>query len=446
MHFRLRRHLCSALFSMDRSIALECVSGTKEMADNPIPLVIVEGFLGSAGAAMGSKFAEYLDRGSKEHPSRRTLFASVGPVSSLHDRACELFYTLLGGAVDYGEGHAEAHGHQRYGRVVDNALYPSWSLDSPLHFLGHSMGGPTIVKLQSLMAAGFFGDRGHPDMVLSLTAVSAPFRGTQLVYALGERTDSAPAVRPFSAGAILSRIIHVLSYLSPLLPAALDLHAESRCLSYRDASLPSLWRQLCKSDWAQSRDATPYDATFQAAEEREVDGEGQPHQRTFYRSYSASLRHTERDRSYRDFIANILSPLYISSLIMSSFNFSVLQPTTLAIVASVSSSGTEARYPDRPPENDSPGREHYYWENDGVVPVFSQFHPFGCSTALCRHHSKRTHTVTGRPYPGIWCVYALEDASHFSIAPFWWGSRRQRAFWLELGNWLWAIDHHRLIL
>ncbi|KAG1757118.1 alpha beta-hydrolase [Suillus lakei] len=396
---------------MDCLIAPECVSGTEAMADDPIPLVIVEGFLGSAGAAMGYKFAEYLDKGNT---SRKTMFASVGPVSSLHDRACELFYTLLGGAVDYGEDHAEAHGHQRFGRVVDDALYPSWSLDNPLHFLGHSMGGPTIIKLQSLMAAGFFGDCGHPDMILSLsswyvpwryTTLSAPFRGTQLVYALGERTDSAPAVRPFSAGALLSRIIHVLSYLSPLLPAALDLHVESRPLQERLGTEP---------------DATPYDATFQAAEEREVDGEGQPHQMTFYRSYTASLRHTERDRSCRNFIANILSPLYISSLVMSSFNFSVLQPTP-AIVAS-------AGYP-------STGGEHCYWENDGVVPVFSQFHPFRCSTALCRHHSKRIHT--GIPYPGI---------CHFSIAPFWWGSRRQRAFWLELGHWLRAIDHQRLIL
>ncbi|KAG1754828.1 alpha beta-hydrolase [Suillus paluster] len=431
-------------------VAPENVSGSKARADDPIPLVIVEGFLGSAGAAMGSKCAEYLNKGSK-NPSRRILFASVGPVSSLHDRACELFYALLGGTVDYGEDHAEAYGHQRYGRVVEVALYPSWSLDNPLHFLGHSMGGPTIVKLQSLMAAGFFGDRGHPDMVLSLTAVSSPFRGTQLVYALGERTDSPPAVRPFSAGDILSKLIHILSYLSPLLPAALDLHAESRRLSYRDASLPSLWQQLCKSDWAQSRDATPYDATFQAAEEREMIGEGQPHQRTFYRSYAASLRHTERDRSYRASIVNIISPLYYSSLVVSSFNFSVLQPTP-AIVASVSSSGrrdTDSGCPSSSPGNDSTGCEHFYWENDGVVPVFSQFHPFGCRHGqilnvlhqyrILSDIIRRGYIAIGQ-YPGIWCVYALENASHFSIAPFWWGSRRQRAFWLELGNWLRAID------
>lgn len=58
VHLPLRRHLCGASFPIDRSIAMECVSGIKAMADNPIPLVIVEGFLASASAAMGCKGSE----------------------------------------------------------------------------------------------------------------------------------------------------------------------------------------------------------------------------------------------------------------------------------------------------------------------------------------------------------------------------------------------------
>ncbi|KAG2044496.1 hypothetical protein BDR03DRAFT_241839 [Suillus americanus] len=46
----------------------------------------------------GIRLSEYFDNVSKGNPSRKTLFAGVGPVSSLHDRACELFYALLGGA------------------------------------------------------------------------------------------------------------------------------------------------------------------------------------------------------------------------------------------------------------------------------------------------------------------------------------------------------------
>lgn len=160
--------------------------------------------------------------------------------------------------------------------------------------------------MQQLMKIGFFGSQFHPDMVLSLTAgsfpvihtdlhswwylvVSSPFRGTHIVYALGERTDAAPSVRPFSLGSVIAKTVHIFSYLSPLLPRFLDMHSEARVLSYRDASPTSLWRQLRKSDWAESYDATPYDMTFQATADREASLEGLPHPHTFYRSYCAAL-------------------------------------------------------------------------------------------------------------------------------------------------------------
>lgn len=85
---------------------------------------------------------------------------SVGPVSSLHDRACELFYLLVGGIgtfvsssstgmimtdrgiVDYGEQHSKENAHERLGRTYETGLYPEWSVDRPLHFLGHSIVRP----------------------------------------------------------------------------------------------------------------------------------------------------------------------------------------------------------------------------------------------------------------------------------------------------------------
>ena len=38
------------------------------------------------------------------------------PTGSLHDRACEVFYELFGGTVDYGQEHSEFHKHERFGR------------------------------------------------------------------------------------------------------------------------------------------------------------------------------------------------------------------------------------------------------------------------------------------------------------------------------------------
>lgn len=120
-------------------------------------------------------------------------------------------------------------------------------------------------------------------------SVCSPFRGTQLVYTLGERTDAAPSVRPFSIGSALTKGIHLLCYLSPLTSPLLDLRAESRALSFRELSLTSLLRQLWRSDWAESRDALPFDVTFEAADEREGRGEGGLCEGTFYRSYVACM-------------------------------------------------------------------------------------------------------------------------------------------------------------
>lgn len=128
-----------------------------------------------------------------------------------------------------------------------------------------------------------------PSSRLNSLAVSAPFRGTQLVYTLGERLDAAPAVRPFSAGSLVAKGIHLVTFFSPLLPRVLDLHAESRLLSFRDISFATFLKQVWKSDWAESRDATPFDVTFEAADERESELEGEPHPMTFYQSYVACM-------------------------------------------------------------------------------------------------------------------------------------------------------------
>ncbi|EGO05304.1 hypothetical protein SERLA73DRAFT_118865 [Serpula lacrymans var. lacrymans S7.3] len=340
-----------------------CEVGVPRPQDEPIPVVIVDGFLGGTGALLWGNFEHYLNIGHEDSglKKRRTIFVrcvlqtrqasrvtftktlfwkSVGPVSSLHDRACELFYALCGGTVDYGEQHALEHGHSRYGRTNQEGLYPEWSTGRPLHFLGHSMGGPTIVKLQWLMHTGFFGTHVHPDMVLSVTAISSPLRGTQLVYILGERIDAAPAVRPLSLGTALSKIVHIISFFSPPTHSPFDFHSESRKLSYRETSWKSFWKQLKKSDWAESRDAAPFDVTFEAADEREAVFEGIPNKNSFYRAYAAEMVNLQVlksfvvDNNLEDWkgtrrlfaVLDIFSPLYLSSRFMASFDFSSLQP------------------------------------------------------------------------------------------------------------------------
>ncbi|KAI9065880.1 alpha/beta-hydrolase [Trametes sanguinea] len=430
---------------------------------DPTPLVIVEGFLSSAGAVVWGNFEEHSNYAclSKGERNRRTLFASVGPVSSLHDRACELFYLLVGGTVDYGAIHSRENGHGQFGRTYEKGLYPEWSTEHPLHFLGHSMGGPTIIKLQWLLRTGFFGKSYSADMIMSVNTVSSPFRGTQLVYSLGEDTRNAPAVRRFSPGDILTKSVHIAAYLSPILPRILDFHADARSLSFREATVGSFLRQLRKSDWAESRDATPYDATFEAADEREAVGEGFVNPGTYYRSYCATLSDEDDAESSTLFsprawlLKAITWPLRRSADVVANFDFSTLRPipafmATVAAAARASKVRSEAVIEDGVIDV-ARGGDYLSLSlraNDSVVPLFSQWHPFECRSTRCRHFS-HDHNILNEsekaryscpPEAGIWYVHHIADAHHFSIVPFWLGTRSQKAFWLDLGHWLRAID------
>ncbi|TFK94409.1 alpha/beta-hydrolase [Polyporus arcularius HHB13444] len=424
-----------------------------------VPLVVVEGFLSGAGALVWGNF-NYACRSNGEK-DRRTIFAVVGPVSSLHDRACELFYSLVGGTVDYGEKHAEEYGHDRFGRTHEVGLYPDWSVDHPLHFLGHSLGGQTIIKLQWMLSTGFFGRRYHPDMILSVNTVSTPFRGTQLVYALGEETQHAPDVRPFSAGDLLAKGVHIAAYLSPLLPSFLDPRVDYRKFSYRHTSFTSFLGQLWKSDWAESRDAAPYDVTFDAASDREAMEEGAVNANTYYRSYCATMVNSSSpstSRATTSLVQKMLAwPLYFSSWTIASFPFSSLRPipafvSTLASAYSASIHSEKIQTQDGTIDVDRAGSylSTALRANDGVVPLFSQWHPFECKFTSCRHvsHSDSIlgwdETRYGRPPDaGVWHVHHLEDAHHLSIAPFWLGTAEQEAFWKDMGHWLRCIDEVR---
>ncbi|KAI1788803.1 alpha/beta-hydrolase [Ganoderma leucocontextum] len=435
---------------------------------DPVPLVIVEGFLGSAGALIWGNFEQHSNHACQTNGERdrRTIFASVGPVSSLHDRACELFYSLVGGIVDYGAKHSHGNGHGRYGRTYAEGLYSEWSAEQPLHFLGHSMGGPTIIKLQWLIATGFFGKKYLPDMILSVNTVSAPFRGTQLVYILGEDTRDVPNVRPFSVGNFLAKGIHVASYLSPVLPRFLDLHIEARGLSFYDSSLTSFLKQLWRSDWAESRDATPYDTTFNAADEREAAQEGVIHPNTYYRSYCATLNHTHSPTSTTPRTPTLLQrvsgwPLYATSRAISSFRFSTLRPVpalleTIFSTKLDSSHDGEARLEDGLVNMDEGGAylSDALRANDGIVPLFSQWHPYDCKYTRCMHFSHAESILDSdgtsdqsrydeSPEAGIWHVHHLENTHHFSIAPIWLATQSQKAFWTDLGHWLRAIEDGR---
>jgi triacylglycerol lipase len=126
---------------------------------NEYPIVLVHGMCGwGRDELFGQKFRyfggakgdiqEYLKSQGYE-----TFTASVGPISSNWDRACELYAYLVGGVVDYGAVHSAKYGHARYGRSYPGVVRQV-SESNKIHLIGHSMGGPTSRMLVQLLEHG----------------------------------------------------------------------------------------------------------------------------------------------------------------------------------------------------------------------------------------------------------------------------------------------------
>ncbi|WOK93602.1 hypothetical protein Cni_G02302 [Canna indica] len=146
---------------------------------SPPPIVLVHGIFGFGKGRLGglSYFA------GAEKKDERVLVPDLGSLTSIHDRARELFYYLKGGQVDYGEEHSRHFGHSQFGKIYEQGHYPSWDEDNPIHFVGHSAGAQVVRVLQQMLAdKAFRGYDTSEDWVLSITSLSGALNGTTRTY------------------------------------------------------------------------------------------------------------------------------------------------------------------------------------------------------------------------------------------------------------------------
>lgn len=134
-----------------------------------------------------------------------TYAASMGPVSSAWDRACELYAQLTGTRVDYGAAHAKEHNHDRYGETYQKALMEQWTKERAIILIGHSFGGATIRLFAQLCEEGSKAERDAKQDKLSplfagkekgkikaIVTLAAPHNGTTaLEPAIAEDTSMA---------------------------------------------------------------------------------------------------------------------------------------------------------------------------------------------------------------------------------------------------------------
>eukprot|EP00960_Hanusia_phi_P059511 764193-Hanusia_phi.AAC.2 len=266
------------------------------------PLVLVPGFLAPSapkrGDGGGGGWYRYWGEITADNFSSRPLL-NVWPCgfASLHDRACEVFYQIKGGRVDYGEEHSRKFGHARYGRT-HKGLFRQWSSENPIHVLGHSLGGATVRYLQHLLQARAFpGHETDADWILSLSALSAPLNGTLTTYALGEEEEAPPRVKRLSPGSILGSLVHVFAMAGGRL-LGYELGLEQWQLSWREVGAREAMRRLVRSvmvhsELVEEEDNAAYDTTMHAMKaHNEQMGGGHPS--CFYFSFVGTSRDANR--------------------------------------------------------------------------------------------------------------------------------------------------------
>lgn len=105
--------------------------------------------------------------------------ASVGPMSSAWDQACELYAQLTGKAIDYGVVHSKKFSHERYGREYKKSIIRNFDEDKEnirLHLIGHSYGGACVKTFTHLMT------NGAPEEVSACEDASELFKGGKEHY------------------------------------------------------------------------------------------------------------------------------------------------------------------------------------------------------------------------------------------------------------------------
>ena len=211
---KTRRFLCLLLtLVLALSLCVIPAAAADEQTRSDDPVVFVHGLFGWGqrdkifrimpywGMTTGS-LPDYLATQGYE-----TYAASVGPLSSAWDRACELYAQLVGARTDYGVKHAQDFGHERYGIDYETPLFDGWGTERAVNLVGHSFGGATTrlfleiltngcpEEVAAAKAAGvepspfFLGGKG--GWVHSLTAIAAPHNGTTFIESNGTIMDVA---------------------------------------------------------------------------------------------------------------------------------------------------------------------------------------------------------------------------------------------------------------
>lgn len=211
--------------------------------------------------------------------------ASVGPVSSFHDRACELAAQIKGTRVDYGRKHAAAFDHARYSDDFSGrGFHPDWSKDNPVHLVGHSAGAHTILRLQYLLSRDYWGWGSCENWVKSVNTISGVLNGSTFPYFLGSSKQTG-LINEGSFGNLLVKAVKLIAiFTGGNSDLSYDWNLDHWGLGrIKGESLKEFIGRLNKSGFGRGKDNLAYDLTLQGCFEANQQVKTFPN--TFYFSY-----------------------------------------------------------------------------------------------------------------------------------------------------------------
>lgn len=358
------------------------------------PVVLCHGIFGwGEGSLAGIPYFRHAHKIASQEG--RLIFApSLGPLASLHDQACNLFYHVYGGRVDYGEKHSSKYNHDRYGDEYDG-WYPEWSSKKPLDFVAHSMGGEVCRMLQYLLEIKAFrnkkGKKIHTNAnwIKSITTISSPHNGSTLCWLLGASQETGLFVPGFNLGVATMRFLQLFAFLesgSTKLKEFYDLKLAHWGFKQGDMNSLDYLKSVINNDrFFNSRDCPIYDLSLNGMSEWNKKLIEYPS--TYYFSYisQCSTRIPFTRLSIPGTGTHIVNRYFCYQLGAMKIN-----STSLPVL-----------------------KETKWRPNDGIVPTYSQDYP-----KLGRKAKRNPGIGDPRGYKkGMWYVLKkLKDTDHHEVA------------------------------
>ncbi len=331
--------------------------------------------------------------------------ASVGPISSAWDRACELYARLTGTRVDYGAEHSAYRKHRRYGRTYHKPLFEGWGPEKKVHLIGHSFGGNTIRLLVHLLTYGDQRERDHTDpkelsglftggkgdWVQSVVTICSPHNGTYCFEA-AYKYKMLPMLRAiiYNGAGLLGR--------SPAEGKIVDYHLEQYGMSDTPGESDAFPLYRAKRRYVRYHDNIEYDMSAEGAKYLNKSVSISPN--VFYFSYAFNAvtkngKHTKASETDFPFMK-------VTSMLMRQYSRSI-------------------------------GADEADLMNDGLVQVSAALHP---------NDEPFTDYDPKDVQPGVWHVMPLQIGDHGTPIGLMADKEKTHKFYLDMLEILRKTENH----